>query len=354
MEARDTLLSVLTDVLPGTPAAAIRETLPRWSAVQLREDAVLWKQGRAIEALACVVNGELDIIVDGTVIGSIRGGDTIDESAMLAQPGSHSAGVRARGRSQVLLLPVADIAGLRAAAHPVYQGLLLHTIACASRRTQQVDHQLGQMRKGNFAVPPPPPPAGLLSRLLRRMSRQPVPGACPPLAELLAGHPVLAGCAPEARDALFAAFQAVPFRAGDVLTRQGEVDTRVFVLAAGGADILLTVDDHGGALLLGGLEPGMIFGINAFISGSERSASVVASAEGWCHAMTQDAFTRLPQAARTLWLEVTLLAYVQQYEAAARALQAAIRVFASRHDEAMASHVMTMLPGTGAKPRKRR
>ncbi|MDC0667771.1 cyclic nucleotide-binding domain-containing protein [Nannocystis radixulma] len=330
----DPLLIALSTALEEVPEAALRASLPLWSVVRAREQTVLWRQGRPADAFALIHAGALDVLVDGTVIGRAVAGETIGDVALYAGDARRFASVRASVRPQLLVLTLDSIAHLRAHANPVHEALLRRAIGGAVERAVAFERVLAQLQVGNFAAPSSTS-SGLFRRLWRRMARgTPDPADCPPLAGLLAQHPLLARTSTQVREAIAQAFTPQAFRAGQVLSRQGEYDPRVFVLAAGHADVLRTIDAQGGALLLGRVDPGAIVGVDAF-TGAARTASIVATAPGWVHTMTREAFERLPMAARTAWLEVTLAVSVRRYEAAAQALQAAIAVFATRHEETM-------------------
>lgn len=351
----DSLFATLSTLLPSVPPEALRAALPLWGAVQLRQDTLLWKQGRPADSLAIVVDGELEVLLDGTVLGTIAAGEMVGETALFAQTGRRFASMRASASSVVLVLSSAALHHLRSQSSPVYRAVLNYAIAVTAVRAQNLDRQVAQVRKGNFATPLPPAQKGALARLWRRVTRAPAnPGSCPPLADLLGNDPVLAQSRPEARTAIFRAFEPRSFRAGELLVRQGDDDSRVFVLAAGKVDVLRTIEEQGGALLLGKLDPGAIFGINAFVGGSRRTASVLAGVDGWRYAMHREAFEALPIDAYTAWLEITLSEYIRQYQRAAQVLQAAIGVFASRHDDLMASRTVPRAPERPKKPRSNR
>lgn len=340
VESVDSLLAVLAARYPDVPREALRASLPLWGAVRLRREALLWKEGRPADSLALLVSGELDVVVEGTVINTVDAVTLLGETALFEPSGVRFASMRALSPSVALTLPASGVAYLRERADPLYEVLLRDAIRCVSARTQTLDRQVAQVRKGNFAEPLPPERSGLFKRAWRRMTQSgPDPGPCPPLAEVLRDEPVLAQASEEVRAALLAAFTPQSFRAHEALTRQDATDSRVFVLASGRANVLRVIEEHGGALLLGTIEPGTIFGINAFASDLPRSASIVALTDGWCYAMSREAFQRLTPATQRAWLEVTLALYVRQYQGLARALQTSIRVFASRHVELMSSKV---------------
>jgi CRP-like cAMP-binding protein len=336
-----THLAALSAVLPDAPPDAVRASLPLWGIVLLRPGALLWKQGRAADAMGILAGGELDEAVDGLVIGAITVGQSFGESAMFAPTGQRPASIRARVASRVFVLPSTGIARLRAQGSPLYRVLLDHAITDTAARGQEIDRHLAQVRRGGFAEPPPTEPSGMFSRFWRRVTRTGAdPKTCPPLGDLLASDPIFAKAAPEVQEAIVRAFTPKPFRAGAALIRQGDEDTRVFVLADGGADVLRTIESDGSALLLGSLTPGTPFGINAFTREPRRSSSVVATSDGWYWSMTREAFDQLPPAAHTTWYEICLAVYIRQYSNAAHELQRAIQVFSSQEDELIATNPM--------------
>lgn len=327
VEPLDALSTVFADVAPGV----LQASLPLWSGLRLRRDELLWDQGQPAGSLALVAAGKLEVALEGTVVGEVGDGEILGETALYSDDARRFASMRACSPTTLLVLPAANVDSIRADAAPLYEALLWRAIAGAARRSATYDRQLAQVKQGGFAEPAPPRRRGALTRLWWRLSRPaPDPADAPSLRDLLAENPAWSRASPAIRDALTGCFSPLAFRAGDLMIRQADTDTRAIVLASGKADVLRTIEEHGGALLLGRLERGAIFGINAFIGASpRRTASVVATSGGWAYAMTRAAFEGLPAPARTAWLEVTLAVYVRQYQTAARALHAVIAAFVS-------------------------
>jgi CRP-like cAMP-binding protein len=337
------------EIFRGVAPEALAASAPLWRVVLLKKGAVLWKQGRAADSLGLIQSGGLEVVVDGTVIAKAGVGEMIGETALFIRGAKRMASMLAPAMTQVLVLSTAGLHELRAQASPVYTAILHHALLTNVRRGHALDRQIAQVRQGNFTVPPPQEPAGLLSRLWQRV-RQPQPEltACPPIEGLLLEHPALANSTPELRAPLIAAFKAQSFRRGEVIGRQGERDPRVFLLAAGTADVLRTIEDRGAALLLGRFEPGSIFGVNAFVESTERTASIVATSDGWIYALTRDAFEALPPEVRLVWMEVMLAVMVGQCQTAGRALQTAIHMFATKHEDLKASTIKPPVEGAWA------
>lgn len=345
--------------LHGVAEEVLCASLSLWSAVDLRPGVMLWMQGRPADALALVQAGELDVVVDGTVIDRVGAGELIGAGAIFMREATRIASLRASRRTQVLVLWSAGLRRLRSEQSPLYAALLQHALSTAVRRGRALDRQLGQVRQGNFAAPEGRASSGLLARLMTLLGSGPDPAECPPVAELLARQPMFVRAPEPEREALVRAFTAVPFRAGELLTRQGETDERVLVLAAGTADVMRALAEQGGALLLERLEPGAIVGVEGLVAGAVRSASTVATRDGWIHVLGRAAVEQLPATSRWLWLELVLGVALARCRAAAHALQSAIRVFASRHEELMPSPpgvalVLGGLERAGSQTRARR
>ena len=302
---------------------------PGWTLVELPDGAIVGRQGEPTDAFAVLEAGELELALDGRRLGAVRAPSTLGEPLLFSRRPPQLTSLRARGPVRLSLLGADPLGELRAAGGAPYESLLRRAIAGAGERGAYFDRRLAQVRQGGFAAPPPPERPGPFTRLWRRVARsRETPPPPPPLRDRLAEHPGLAYAAPTTLSALADAFTPTYFHAGDVIIRQGDHDPRILILASGHADILRTIEDHGGALLLDRLGPGAITGINTFMgSSTRRTASVVATAPGWAYAMDPRALDRLPPPARIAWLELTLAVYVQQYAAAARRFLTAVGSF---------------------------
>lgn len=325
----------------GVSPDALRESLPLWQVTQLKKDRILWRQGRPADSLAIVHSGRLSVIVNGTVLDHVPPGAMVGEAAIFITGSQRMASLSADEPTIVLGLSSGNLRQLRAQSSPLYAAILQHALVLTLRRIQQLDRQVAQFRQGNFAAPPAPEQDHFLSRLWNRLRPppEPDPSGCPPLDPLLARQSTLAAH-PEARTALAAAFRAQHFRRGESIARQGEVDLRAFVLAAGNLDAMRVVEDRGAALLLARFESGTIFGVQALIDGGPRAASIVATTDGWLYHIDQTAYQGLAPAVRTVWMEAMLAVLTAQCAAASLTVQGALAAFATRHDEAMPSKIL--------------
>ncbi len=325
----------------GVSPDALRASLPLWSIIQLKTERILWRQGRPADSLAIVHSGGLSVIVNGTVLDRVPAGEMVGEAAIFITGSQRRASLSADEPTVVLSLSSGGLRQLRAQHSPLYAAILDHALVVTLRRIHQLDRQIAQFRQGNFAAPPAREQDHFLSRLWSRLRPppEPDPAGCPPLDPLLARQSALAGH-PEARAALASSFQARPFRRGESIARQGDVDLRAFVLAAGNLDALRTIEERGAALLLARFEPGTIFGVQALIDGGPRAASIVATTDGWLYHIDQATSRGLAPEVRTVWMEAMLAVLTAQCAAASFTVQAALGAFATRHDDAMPSMVI--------------
>jgi CRP-like cAMP-binding protein len=323
------------------PAAALQASLPLWQAAQLKSGRMMWKQGRPADALAVVVSGSLDVMVNGTRIRQVKAPALVGESALFITGSRRDASLSAAEPTVVMLLPSAGLRELRAQASPVYAAILDHALISEMRSIQELYRQIAQVRQGNFAAPPTREPDRLLTRLWQRLRPPPPPDASgrAPLATLLALQPVLAA-QPEVCAPLAAVFTARHFRSGEVLAREGDEDTRAFVLAEGRVDALRVIEERGSALLVGRFERGAIIGAQALIEGGLRPATLVATTDVWVYHIDQAGHRGLPPAVRTPWLETILAVLTAQCQAASEALQTTVAAFSTQNEEAMPSLIM--------------
>lgn len=101
----------------------------------------------------------------------------------------------------------------------------------------------------------------------------PLTRGCAPL--LLRGIALFAGLSAEAMTHLAAVTRLRTCGRGEVIVRAGELTDALYVLASGGAKVL-TRDDEGREVILSLLSAGDFFGEMGLISGTSRSADVVA------------------------------------------------------------------------------
>jgi len=93
------------------------------------------------------------------------------------------------------------------------------------------------------------------------------------------------------------------FSAGDVITREGQSGAGFFVVEEGEADVTVNGSP------VGQLGPGDYFGEVALLTGSERTATIVARTDMLCYGMTPWDFKPLVEGNSTIaWKLLTVMA----------------------------------------------
>lgn len=167
--------------LREVPEAALRASLPLWSAVELRPGMMLWKQGRPADALGLVQSGELEVVIDGTVIGRVGAGEMIGVGAIFQREATRIASLHAGDRARVLVLWSAGLRALRGEQGPLYAAILRHALQVTAQRGRALEQRLLQVREGDFVAPEETPARpGLAARLRALMRAEFEPSDCPP------------------------------------------------------------------------------------------------------------------------------------------------------------------------------
>jgi len=225
--------------------------------------------------LAYVVRGEVEVHLDGAVVGRASAGEWVGESALFPQA-ARKATVFAVSDCWLLALPTEGYVAMRLGEHRMVPGLEREILAQQLDRLRAVGERLAA---GDAGRPHPPGP-GLLGRLAAQLGPGGLLSGTPlDAAEVLRAHGLIE---PEesakvaARVARHFAPQTVA--AGTLLCREGEAGDEMYVLHAGSIDVLKARSDDTWAPLAT-LRSGAAFGLSTLHSRHERMASCVA-AEG--------------------------------------------------------------------------
>jgi len=217
----------------------------------LRGGEVLMRKGEAGADCFAVLEGRLDIVVNGSganevTIGTVQAGDVVGEIATLAGDG-RSATIRAAIRSKVRQLPV-DAVRAAVAADPDLAAELTTLAVERLRQTLLVEH---------------------LSRLFPD-----VPA--------------------DAVSAIGALAVWVSLRAGDQLVAQGDPAEDAFIVVSGRLRAVHRADG-GPEVTLGEMAAGELVGEMALVAGSRRAASMYAVRDTHLVRLTRAAFEDLMQ-----------------------------------------------------------
>lgn len=321
--------------------------------VRLPGGVSLWAQGQAANALAIVVEGHFDIVVDGVKVARVGPGEIIGEIAAFFKRTGRSADVVAASACSLIVLSkpalrklradeaeVDDIRALRQTWRlDVYDeqydsrvreverrgtySLLLHeALLSVLRRVRRTNGQIAKAaQKTDRALPVRE--ESFVKSLLRRVMHSPTQ-ECPPIEPLLKAMPRLNSAPDNMIATLAKSFTARPFAKGEVLFLEGEPATSAVLIASGEVEVLRSTAT-GGAEVLASLPPGVLVGLNALIESTPRTATVAASKPTWGWEIGADSIreARWTPAMGILFREALLATLTGQLQSANAALLAA-------------------------------
>jgi len=113
--------------------------------------------------------------------------------------------------------------------------------------------------------------------------------------------------------------EARPFRAGDIVVRQGTSEQALFIVTDGRLEVLVGGD---APTRIATIEPGSVFGEQSFFDGKPRSASVRALADGEIRSLAVGAFEVLaakePALARAILFDLARILSLRLRQTTAR------------------------------------
>lgn len=309
-------------VFERVPRPAVIASAPLWSLKNLVDGQTFCAAGDPGDSVALLVAGEAKAEVDGAEIGRIKLGELVGEASAFFPDGTRSATVTAVGRTTFLVLSGTGLRRLRADRSPVYTALLDRALQELARRVQRTNDRLTRLVEGSHERPVRKDPSALV-----RLWKSLVPGKptkpCPSLEPLLRKLPGLGKAPPEALAPLRDAFAARAFAEGEILFLEGEPADSAWMLADGKVDVLRQVRGTR-AERLATLSAGDLFGVNALVAKSARTASCVAITPGYVYRLPSEASAGLKGEALLWWSECVLAVMQAQLRLASGTLGQAI------------------------------
>ena len=295
----------------------------RFSERRLPPGGVLWDQGQPSTQVGVLLRGELGVFVDGARVGIVHRGELIGEAAAFFQGVDRSAKVSTREDARVALLPVSELASLRAERSPVYEALLDQALNTLVHRVHATDRRVSTAGSGSRARPGSEPP--VWTKLWRRMVPGKPRGACPPLQPLLRQQIGLAALDPALLKSIARPWRPLELEEGQEVFLEGQPGDAAYLVAEGSIEVVRNVKGDK-ASLLAELGPGDLFGANALVDRSARTASCVAARPSWVYRIRARDFEALGGEASLLWRESLLASFASQIRAANMALTKAMKV----------------------------
>lgn len=238
---------------------------------------VLIQESDTDPSAAWIVEGDLEIKVNGVEVGVAHTGEIVGEMSLFGDT-ARGAEVRAAMATRVLVLERKGYDALVSMNHPVARIFEETCIICMGRRLEDTGRRLAKKSLGtrNRVYDATP---DQVSRALDLWSRQLSPVSAPaendPMG-LLSRTKTFAHFTPEQLSDLSQYVTVRQFRAGSPIFVQGDESDEMIVLASGRADMLLTTSEADEAILLDDLYPGDVFGMTSMIAHTQRMASCMA------------------------------------------------------------------------------
>jgi len=264
------VLGALPPVFAGLDPVATQEAAGFLQRVSLEAGEVVMAEGDDDFTLAFVESGAIQLTVDGVHIGSAGAHHMLGEIELFGQM-PRVATAMASSALQLAVLEHEDYIELCNRGNPAAFNLERHAIRRIGERMRWLDDGITDRSLGiAYVLPDVQPKRGLLSGLFggRR------PPQVDPVA-VLRSSPLFDWADPAVIAALGAEFEVVKFRAGQVICRQGEVASSMFVLAEGRADVLLQTSPRS-AEMIATLSAGQACGESGMLQSTPRSSTTVA------------------------------------------------------------------------------
>ena len=268
-------------------ARDLAATAPRWTERALAAGEMLWYESDPADALALVLDGELEVAIAGRPISRVGPGEIVGEAAAFIAGELRTASVRAAAPARLLVLPQAGLTALRREHTSVYDVLLDRALLVLAER---IEATLGRI---SAEASEGPWPSGVdggarMTRTRSAIGEEAPPSARPALRLL----PVLKGAPDAAVAAIERAMSPERVAEGDALLVEGEPGDRLYLLADGRLEVFRSVPAARG-LRLATLRTGALVGTGGLLLGRPRNASCIAARDSWVYGLDRRAFEAL-------------------------------------------------------------
>ena len=282
------MLGALPPVFAGLDPVATQEAAGFLQRVTIEPGELLMVEGDDDFTLAFIESGAVQLTVDGLHIGGAGAHQMLGEIELFGQM-PRVATATASGRVQLSVLEHGDYIEICNRGNPAAFNLERHAIRRIGERMRWLDDGITDRSRGIAYVLPDVKPrrAGLFSGLFggrRQPDVDPV--------SVLRGSPLFDWADPAVLSTLGHQFEAVEFRAGQVICRQGELASSMYVLAEGRADVLLQTSPET-AEMIATLSAGQACGESGMLQSTPRSSTTVARDDVMALRLERYAFDQL-------------------------------------------------------------
>lgn len=247
--------------------------------------------GEPAEGVVIVVDGRLEVVRDGVVIGSAGPNDLVGETGLF-DTGFRGADVVAAEPSNVLELDRAGYEGLRDTVHPAAAELERRTLMNQVGRLRAVGDRISQLSDGLVRTPVPPTERffGALSAMFGpggSLSGRPID----PMGTLRKS-PAFADAPEEALAGIASYLRSATYGPGSLLCTEGQPGETMFLLHEGCVEVIVAVDGDR-VQTLATLGPGAAFGMVALAENGIRMCSCIAKDQVVAQSLDRTGYTAL-------------------------------------------------------------
>lgn len=268
----------LPELFDGLSEQAIKSCWEHFHIAHVSYGTPLMVEGDTDPSLLYVAKGELEIRTGDVSLGRAVAGDIVGEMAMFGQ-GMRSANVETNTQAELYILDRSGYIAMRDQGHPLARRLEERALKGLLDRLGRADERIARRAEGTPVKAERPGPGffAWLGQVLGGQDRdffEPQLEAPPALAR----SEMFQGIAIRHLAVVSQYMSLEGWRKGKVLIEQGADSDRLFVLADGEVEVLLSTR-AGGVQSLATLASGHVFGLGSILAKRPATATCVAKSD---------------------------------------------------------------------------
>lgn len=295
----------------GISADAIQKTADLWKLRRLEVGDVLWVERARADELGIVLDGELDVRVQGNRISQVRAGEIVGEVAAFFADEVRTATLAAAKSARIAVLSSSALQQVRETHSAIYDALLSRALRTAARRVSQNGAKIAELSHSQLSADHN---IAQLPRRARNFPRvafaethspQSYGGKAPSPEAALRLLPVMMDAHADAVREVVAGLRPYFVPKGEALLLEGDAGDELFIVVEGVLSVLRNISDFE-AVELNHLGIGAMLGTGAHILNLPRNASCVAAEDTWVCGINREQLHEVAPAGRRI-LKETLL-----------------------------------------------
>lgn len=302
----------------GISTAAIGETAGLWKLRRLEAGDVLWVERARADELGIVLDGELDVRVQGNRISQVRAGEIVGEVAAFFEEEMRTATLAAARASRIAVLSSSALQEVRETHPAIYDALLSRALRTAARRVSQNGAKIAELSQaqlgaGQYAAQLPRRDRGFTRVAVDDGSAEKLLEKAPSPEAALRLLPVMMDANTQAVREVVSGLRPRFVPQGQALLMEGDEGDELFIVVDGVLNVLRNINDHE-AVELNYIGIGSLLGTGAHILNLPRNASCVAAEDAWVYGINRAQLNELPPAGRRVLKETLLHSLRSQME----------------------------------------